>query len=153
VATGVIKLDVRHATILTSAGERSVGGWQDRSVEKLTSAKLPRPAGPYSHLAVAGGLVFTAGFGPQDPATGAVPDGVRAQTEAVIRNVERALAEVGLDLSHVVKVTAHLADLADFAAYNAVYERLFPAPYPVRTTVGSQLADILVEIDVVAALP
>jgi len=65
----------------------------------------------------------------------------------------RALAQVGLDLSHVVKVTAHLADLSDFAAYNAVYERLFPAPYPVRTTVGSQLHGILVEIDVVAALP
>jgi len=122
-------------------------------VEKLTSDRLPRPAGPYSHLAVAAGLVFTAGFGPQDPQTGAVPDGVEAQTEAVIRNVERALAEVGLDLSHVVKVTAHLADLADFAAYNGVYERMFPAPYPVRTTVGSQLHGILVEIDVVAALP
>ncbi len=122
-------------------------------MEKLTSDRLPRPAGPYSHLAVAAGLVFTAGFGPQDPQTGAVPDGVEAQTEAVIRNVECALAEVGLDLSHVVKVTAHLADLADFAAYNGVYERMFPAPYPVRTTVGSQLHGILVEIDVVAALP
>ena len=122
-------------------------------VEKLTSEKLPRPAGPYSHVAVAGGLVFTAGFGPQDPATGAVPDGIEAQTEAVIRNVELALAQVGCGLSDVVKVTAHLASLGDFGAYNAVYERLFPAPYPVRTTVGSELNDILVEIDVVAALP
>jgi len=122
-------------------------------VEKLTSSELPKPAGPYSHLVVANGFVFTAGFGPQDPATDEVPEGVEAQTEAVIRNIERALAVAGLDLSHVVKVTAHLADLADFAAYNAVYERVFPAPYPVRTTVGSQLAGILVEIDVVAALP
>ena len=122
-------------------------------MQKLTSDKLPRPAGPYSHVAVAGGLVFTAGFGPQNPATGEVPDGIEAQTEGVIRNVEGALAQVGLDLSHVVKVTAHLATLKDFAAYNAVYERLFPAPYPVRTTVGSELANILVEIDVVAALP
>jgi 2-iminobutanoate/2-iminopropanoate deaminase len=122
-------------------------------VEKLTSSELPRPAGPYSHVVVANGFVFTAGFGPQDPRTGEVPEGVEAQTEAVIRNVERALAVAGLDLSHVVKVTAHLADLADFAAYNRVYERMFPAPYPVRTTVGSQLAGILVEIDVVAAQP
>ena len=122
-------------------------------MEKLTSEKLPRPAGPYSHLAVAGGLVFTAGSGPQDPATDAVPDGIQAQTEAVIRNIERALTQVGLDLSHVVKVTAHLADLDDFGAYNAVYERMFPAPYPVRTTVGSHLLGILVEIGVVAALP
>ena len=122
-------------------------------MEKLTSSRLPRPAGPYSHVASAHGLVFTAGFGPQDPQTGAVPDGIEAQTEATIRNVQRALAEVGLDLSHVLKVTAHLADLADFAAYNGVYERMFPAPYPVRTTVGSQLTGILVEIDVVAACP
>lgn len=122
-------------------------------MQKLTSDKLPRPAGPYSHVAVAGGLVFTAGFGPQDPATGAVPEGIEAQTEAVIRNIERALAQVGCALSDVVKVTAHLATLADFAAYNGVYERMFPAPYPVRTTVGSQLAGILVELDVVAALP
>jgi 2-iminobutanoate/2-iminopropanoate deaminase len=122
-------------------------------VEKLTSSELPPPAGPYSHVVVTNGFAFTAGFGPQDPATGAVPDGIEAQTEAVIRNVERALAVAGLDLSHVVKVTAHLADLADFAAYNGVYERLFPAPYPVRTTVGSQLLGILVEIDVVAAVP
>jgi 2-iminobutanoate/2-iminopropanoate deaminase len=122
-------------------------------VEKLTSTELPPPAGPYSHVVVANGFAFTAGFGPQDPATGAVPDGVEAQTEAVIRNVERALGVAGLDLSHVVKVTAHLADLADFAAYNRVYERLFPTPYPVRTTVGSQLSGILVEIDVIAAVP
>jgi reactive intermediate/imine deaminase len=122
-------------------------------VEKLTSNELPAPAGPYSHVVVANGFAFTAGFGPQDPSTGKVPDGIEAQTEAVIRNVERALAVVRLDLSHVVKATVHLADLADFAAYNRVYERMFPAPYPVRTTVGSQLADILVEIDVVAALP
>jgi reactive intermediate/imine deaminase len=122
-------------------------------VEKLTSGELPKPAGPYSHVVIVNGFVYTAGFGPQDPATGEVPDGIGPQTEAVIRNVERALAVAGLDLSHVVKVTAHLADLADFDAYNEVYGRMFPAPHPVRTTVGSQLADILVEIDVVAAQP
>ncbi len=122
-------------------------------MQKLTSEKLPRPQGPYSHLAVVGGLVFTAGFGPQDPTTGTVPEGIEAQTEAVIRTIGLALEQVGCGLGDVVKVTAHLADLADFAAYNAVYERLFPAPYPVRTTVGSQLHGILVEIDVVAALP
>jgi 2-iminobutanoate/2-iminopropanoate deaminase len=122
-------------------------------VEKLTSSELPAPAGPYSHIVTAGGFAFTAGFGPQDPATGAVPEGIAAQTEAVIRNVERALAVAGLDLSHAVKVTAHLADLDHFAAFNEVYERLFPAPYPVRTTVGSRLLGILVEIDVVAAFP
>jgi 2-iminobutanoate/2-iminopropanoate deaminase len=120
----------------------------------VTSPRLPNPAGPYSHVVEMNGVVFTAGFGPQDPATGEVPDGIAAQTEQVIRNVETALAEVDLELEHVVKATVHLQHLhRDFGGYNEVYERLFPAPYPVRTTVGSDLANILVEIDVVAIRP
>jgi reactive intermediate/imine deaminase len=123
-------------------------------VDHLISTELPRPGGAYSHLTVAGGLVFTAGLSPHDPAGGPLPEGIEAQTEATIRNLERVLAEVGLDLSHVVKSTVHLAELErDFATFNEVYGRLFPRPYPVRTTVGSRLLDILVEIDVVAALP
>lgn len=114
---------------------------------------LPTPAGPYSHVATVGELVFTAGFGPQDPATGEIPDGIEAQTAAVLDNVETALNAVGSSLEHCVKVTAHLADLDDFAAYNEVYSRYVSAPYPVRTTVGSTLAGILVEIDVVAVRP
>jgi 2-iminobutanoate/2-iminopropanoate deaminase len=117
----------------------------------ITSPDLPTPAGPYSHAVEVNGIVFTAGFGPQDPATGAVPEGIAAQTEQVISNVEAALAEAGLTLADVVKTTVHLEHLGrDFAAYNEVYARRFPEPFPVRTTVGSQLADILVEIDAVA---
>lgn len=118
----------------------------------LTSSTLPPPGGAYSHVTIAHGLVFTAGFGPQDPTSGEVPDGIEAQTAATLGNVSRALAAAGLDLSHVVKVTAHLADLSrDFAGFNAAYARTFSQPYPVRTTVGSSLLGILVEIDVVAA--
>jgi 2-iminobutanoate/2-iminopropanoate deaminase len=117
----------------------------------LTSDSLPNPAGPYSHVVDCGAFVLTAGFGPQDPATGIVPEGIEAQTEQVIRNVETALGLVGLALSDVVKSTVHLQHLdRDFAGYNEVYRRLFTPPYPVRTTVGSTLADILVEIDVFA---
>ena len=123
------------------------------AVEHHTSDRLPRPAGPYSHVTVAGGFVYTAGFGPQDPATGDIPDGVGEQTTAVLANVERALGQVGLDLTDVVKATAHLQHLArDFGEFNRAYEEAFSAPYPVRTTVGSDLLHILVEIDVVAAL-
>lgn len=119
-----------------------------------TSQDLPAPAGPYSHVIEASGVVWTAGFGPQDPATGAVPEGIEAQTEQVIDNVERALQLVGLALGHVVKATVHLSDLVrDFPGYNEVYGRRFPQPYPVRTTVGSNLPDILVEIDVTAVRP
>ena len=116
-----------------------------------TSNDLPSPAGPYSHLVEANGIVFTAGFGPQDPTTGDVSEGVAAQTAQVISNLESALAAVGLTLADVVKTTVHLHHLdRDFVAYNETYARLFPGPYPVRTTVGSTLANILVEIDAVA---
>ncbi|MFD4263279.1 RidA family protein [Streptomyces sp. NPDC058534] len=114
----------------------------------------PRPAGAYSQGVVAGGLLFTAGFGPQDPVTGEIPEGVGAQTAQVLRNVRAVLAEEGLSLRDVVKVTAHLQHLKrDFAAYDAAYREFFDEPCPVRTTVGSDLMNILVEIDVVAVLP
>ncbi|QWZ08610.1 RidA family protein [Nocardioides panacis] len=113
--------------------------------------QLPAPGGAYSHVTQTSQLTFTAGFGPHDPETGAFPEGIEAQTEATLANVERALGAVGLDLSHILKSTVHLAHLErDFAGFDAVYRRLVPQPYPVRTTVGSQLLGILVEIDVVA---
>jgi 2-iminobutanoate/2-iminopropanoate deaminase len=119
--------------------------------EYIISEDLPQPAGPYSHVAMAGNTVWTAGFGPSDPKTGEVPEGIEAQTDAVIDNVERALRAAGLQLSDVVKVTAHLQHLHEhFAAYNSVYEKRFTGSRPVRTTVGSDLMNILVEIDVVA---
>ena len=117
------------------------------------TSRAPQPAGPYSQGIVANGFFYTAGFGPQDPATGTMPDGVAEQTRQVLRNIGAVLAERGLTLDDCVKTTVHLADLADFAEFNSAYQEFFTAPYPVRTTVGSQLANILVEIDVVAALP
>jgi 2-iminobutanoate/2-iminopropanoate deaminase len=112
---------------------------------------LPAPGGAYSHVTSGKGLVWTAGFGPQDPATGLVPEGIEAQTRATLSNVARALEGVGLDLSHVTKTTVYLAELdRDFAAFNRVYAETVPTPYPVRTTVGARLLGILVEIDVVA---
>jgi len=120
----------------------------------VTLSNAPKPAGPYSHGVVANDFLYTAGFGPQDPATGLVVEGgVQEQTRQVLRNIGAVLAEYGLGFDDVVKVTAHLEDLADFAEYNEAYAEFFQEPYPVRTTVGSRLANILVEIDVVAAVP
>lgn len=79
-----------------------------------------------------------------------MPESVGDQTRQVLRNVGAVLAEQGLTLDDSVKTTVHLADLADFAEFNEAYKEFFSEPYPVRTTVGSQLANILVEIDVVA---
>ncbi|GAB3523361.1 RidA family protein [Arthrobacter monumenti] len=124
------------------------------SKKAFQTTKAPQPAGPYSQVVEANGFVYTAGFGPQDVAKGnAVPGTVAEQTRQVLRNVQSALAEAGLTLDDCVKTTVHLADLVDFAEFNEAYKEFFTEPYPVRTTVGSQLANILVEIDVVAAIP
>jgi 2-iminobutanoate/2-iminopropanoate deaminase len=114
----------------------------------------PQPAGAYSQGVVVGGFVYTAGFGPHDPVTGQiVGDTAYEQTGSVLRNIAAVLAVHGLDLGDVVKSTVHLNDVArDFADFNRAYAEHFRAPYPVRTTVGSTLPGILVEIDVVAAL-
>ena len=120
----------------------------------ITTTGAPTPAGPYSQGIVAGGLLFTAGFGPQDPATGDVAPTVGEQTRQVLRNISAVLAEHGATLDDVVKSTVHLQHLErDFAEFNEAYRELFTEPFPVRTTVGSQLFGILVEIDVVAAVP
>jgi 2-iminobutanoate/2-iminopropanoate deaminase len=117
------------------------------------TTNAPQPAGPYSQGFEANGFFYTAGFGPQDPTTGAVANSVGDQTRQVLRNVQAILAERELTTDDCVKTTVYLADLADFTEFNKAYEEFFSEPYPVRTTVGAQLANILVEIDVVAAIP
>ena len=123
--------------------------------QAFTSDSAPQPRGSSSQVIRAGSLVFTAGFGPVDPATEQnVGDTVEEQTARVLDNLEAALAAAGCGLRDVVKVTTHLAHLErDFAGYDAVYRTRMVEPYPVRTTVGSQLMGILVEIDVVALVP
>ena len=118
----------------------------------ISTTAAPAPAGAYSQAVVANGFVYTAGFGGHDPVTGQLGETIEEQTRAVLSSISAVLAEAGLDLGDVVKATVHLHDLdRDFAGFNAEYAAHFSAPYPVRTTVGSRLAGILVEIDVVAA--
>jgi 2-iminobutanoate/2-iminopropanoate deaminase len=121
--------------------------------EAISTTNAPAPVGPYSQGIVANGFLYTAGFGPQDPATGAIADTVEEQTRQVLRNIRAVLETRGASLDDVVKATVHLEHLdRDFAGFNVAYREFFTEPYPVRTTVGSRLANILVEIDVVAAL-
>lgn len=123
------------------------------SKQEIRTDQAPTPIGAYSQGIVSGGFLYTAGFGPQDPETGEIAPTVGEQTTQVLRNVQAVLTEAGLTFDDVVKVTVHLQNLkGDFAEYDAVYREFFDAPYPVRTTVGSELMNILVEIDVVARL-
>lgn len=112
------------------------------------------PVGAYSPAIVAGDLVFVSGQVPVDPGTGAlIGETVEAQTRAVLANVKRVLGYAGAGLADVVSVTAYLADIGDWDAFNAVYREHFETPYPTRTTVGAQLHGFLVEISVIARLP
>lgn len=112
----------------------------------------PAAIGPYSQAVSFGNLVMTSGQIPLTPAGDLVADGITEQTEQVIANLKAVLAAAGTDLARVVKTTVFLADMNEFAAMNAVYEKHFPAPYPARSTV--QVArlprDVRVEIEVIA---
>lgn len=112
------------------------------------------PSGAYSQGIIANGFLYTAGVGPLDANTKEiVGTTIEEQTEKVLANLAEILKAAGLDFSDVVKSTVHLQDSPrDFAGFNATYQKHFQPPYPVRTTVGSVLAGILVEIDFVAAL-
>jgi len=119
---------------------------------EIRTDQAPAPGGTYSQGLVAGDFLYTAGMGPIDPATGeVVGDDVATQTRQVLDNLRAVLAAHGLTLDDVVKSTVHLQELRrDFAAYDEVYRSCFTPPFPVRTTVGSDLMNILVEIDFVA---
>ena len=120
--------------------------------KEIRTKSAPMPAGPYSQGIIVGNRIYVAGQGPLNPATGKVPEGIEDQTRQVLKNIQAILEAGGAKLDDVVKVTAHLADLKYFTAFNEVYKTFFKEPFPVRTTVGSQLKDILVEIDVIAEL-
>src|SRR4051794_22279239 len=111
-----------------------------------------KAAGQYSHAVIANGLVFVSGQGPADPATNIVPDSFVAQVRQTIRNVQTILRGAGAELADVVKVNTYLSDVTRFQEYNEIYKEFFPESPPARTTVGSQLVGIQVEIDCVAVL-
>ncbi|NUT45474.1 MAG: RidA family protein [Thermoactinospora sp.] len=120
--------------------------------KELRTDEGAAPVGAYSQGLVVGDFVYTSGMGPLDPETGeVVGHDIETQTHQTLKNLGAVLAAHGLGFDDVIKSTVHLQDLkGDFARYNEVYKSYFTPPFPVRTTVGSQLMDILVEIDFVA---
>lgn len=113
----------------------------------------PRPLGPYSQGIADGDLVFVAGQGPLDPATGQPAAGdVGVQTARTLENVRAILEAAGASLESVIRCNVYLTDMREFPAMNAVYARAFSAPYPARTTVevSALPGGIAVEIDCIA---
>ena len=124
-------------------------------MKPIHTTNAPAAIGPYSQAIDSGaGLVFVSGQLPIDPATGAFPEGgVAEQTRQSLLNARAILQEAGLDLCNVVKTTVLLADIADFAAMNAVYAEFFAAPFPARSAfaVKDLPKGALVEIECIAA--
>ncbi len=118
----------------------------------VSTAGAPAAIGPYSQAIAIDGLLFCSGQLGLDPASGDLVDGVEAQAERSLRNLSAVLDAAGLGWADVVKTTVFLADIADFAAVNAVYARFMPDPPPARSTV--QVAALpkggLVEIEAIA---
>jgi 2-iminobutanoate/2-iminopropanoate deaminase len=118
----------------------------------------PKPVAPFSHAVEADGFVFVTGQMPDTPAApGVLPDGIVAQTRAVMENLKVVLAGLDLDLEHVVMTRIYLTRFKDdYAAMNETYRTYFPANrLPARTCVGvTGLAyDALIEIDLVCRRP
>lgn len=119
--------------------------------QQIRTNKAPKSVGPYSQGLRIGNRIYVAGQGPLDPETGEiVGKTIEEQTRRTLENIQAILEEAGATLNDVVKSTVHLADMKDFDAFNQVYKEFFQEPYPVRTTVGSQLLNFWVEIDVIA---
>jgi 2-iminobutanoate/2-iminopropanoate deaminase len=120
----------------------------------IHSKKAAPPLGAYSQGWRAGDFIFVTGTGPIDPVSGnLVGKTIEEQTNQTIDNVAAILEADGAALKDVVKMTVHLSDTSLFARYNTVYADRFKKPYPVRTTVGSDLGHapgMLIEVDCIA---
>ena len=118
--------------------------------QEIRTDKAPLPGGPYSHGLKVGSRVYVAGQRPVVAATGTIPELFADQAKQALENVRHVLEAGGASMDDVVKVTVYLSDIANFAAFNAVYATYFSAPFPTRTTVSCALRGILVEVDAIA---
>ena len=120
----------------------------------ISTSQAPAAIGPYAQAVETNGLVITSGQLPIDPATGAFPEGIQAQTRQSLTNVKAILTEAGTDMDHVLKTTVFLSDMNNFAAMNEIYATFFTeGSYPSRSAVevARLPKDALVEIEVIAA--
>lgn len=122
-------------------------------MKAIQTELAPAAIGPYSQAVEIGNLVFVSGQLPIDPQTGVfASEEIKEQTRQSLKNISEILKAAGTDMSHIVKTTVFLADMADFAAMNEVYAEFFSAPFPARAAVAVRTLpkNALVEIECVA---
>jgi len=117
----------------------------------IATDKAPGAIGPYSQGYIVNGFVFTSGQIPVVPETGEVPEGIEAQTAQSCKNVGAILEAAGSGFDKVIKTTCFLAEIADFAAFNAVYAEYFTSK-PARScfAVKDLPKGVLCEIECIA---
>lgn len=123
-------------------------------MKTLSTANAPAAIGPYSQGKITGNLLFASGQIAIVPATGEIIEGgIEAQTKQICENIKAILTEAGLTFDNVVKTTCYLHDIADFAAFNAVYGEYFTAK-PARSCVGGLdlPKGVLAEVEIIAEL-
>lgn len=123
-------------------------------MKTISTDKAPAAIGPYSQAKIAGGLIFTSGQIPVNPANGLIEaNDVAGQTEQVCKNVAALLEAAGSSIDKVVKTVCFLSDIKHFAAFNAVYAKYFTSS-PARSCVA--VKDIpkgcLVEVEAIAEI-
>ena len=121
-------------------------------MKKIFTDKAPAAIGPYSQAMVVGNLVYTSGQIPINPESGEIEaKDIEAQTDQVCKNLSAVLEAAGASLTSVVKTTCFLADMADFAAFNAIYAKYFVS-CPARSCVAVKTLpkNVLVEIEAIA---
>jgi 2-iminobutanoate/2-iminopropanoate deaminase len=123
--------------------------------QAVSTDSAPAALGPYSQAIIAGGFVFCSGTAGIDPETGAVAEGIEAQADQALRNLDAILAAAGASLATLVKTTIFYQNVDDFAAINAVYARYMPEPPPARSAPANVNLPrgLLISIDAVAVLP
>ena len=121
---------------------------------KVATEKAPAAIGPYSQGIIANNFLFASGQIPIVPETGEIARGdITVQAQQVMKNVGEVLKAAGTDFENVVKTTCFLADMADFAAFNGVYEKYFTGK-PARSCVAVKELPkgVLCEVEVIAAV-
>lgn len=103
-------------------------------MKALSTTAAPAAIGPYSQAIMAGNTVYVSGQLPINPSTGEFAEGgIKEQARQSLNNIKNILAEAGMTMQQVVKVTVLMTDMSDFAAVNEVYAEFFSAPYPARS--------------------
>ena len=123
-------------------------------LKKVSTDKAPAAIGPYSQAIVIKDMVFTSGQISINPASGNVEETtIEGQAEQVMKNLGEVLKAAGRSFENAIKPTCFLADMNDFAAFNAVYAKYFTTK-PARSCVAVKTLpkNVLVEVEVIAAL-